>query len=167
MKKLLVLILFLFSFNVAFAQNNLKVPANLAKQYKSEIQKIIDKQVPIALKKCNDYEKEARKIYIKALKNPHDLQKLQQSIMDLEDIEAWTDNGPEMGIYIAVINATEKYIKIKDKVPATGYATTVFNFLYPYLKANNISIKQISRVTSYETQKAEYINTMIKHLRSL
>ncbi len=86
--------------------------------------------------------------------------------MDLEDIQVWVDNEPENMIYFALIDATDKYIRIKDKAPATDFSVTLYNFIIPYLKTNNVNIEKIIKVTDCETKKAKQIGLTIKQLKT-
>ena len=83
------------SFNVCFAQYK-PIPANKSKQYKAEVEQIINEEVPKAYDKIDKTFVEIKEIYQNAAKDPYN-KDLRESL-NTETVTAKFDE-PEFSIY--------------------------------------------------------------------
>lgn len=151
MKKILVL-LFVLVFNalVCFADYK-PIPAEKSKQYKTEVESIINKEVPKAKQEVYEIFSQAKKAY----KN--------KSIEDLHTYDNFIDS-PEFYLHKKIIDVTDKYVAIKSDVPATDFAGAYYDFLYPYYKDNNIDLTKMYELINLCAIKQKEIEQMIQSL---
>lgn len=151
MKKVLVLLLVLV-FNACMCLAEYKpIPADKSKQYKAEVEQIINEEVPKAKQELYKISDQAQKAY----KN--------KSTESLNDLDFLLDS-PEYGIHMKIINATDKYVNIKGDVPATDSAGALYDFLYPYFKDNNIDLTKLYEVINLAGVTQKEIEQMVKAL---
>ncbi len=164
MKKLLILVLCLFSFNVAFAQNLIITPVQKQDNFKKQAMKLIKKETTTRHKEVDEIYSQACAAYNMFLNitNPkaykgHYLDKL-DSYADLID-------QPEFQMHVKLIDLTNKYINIKNEIPATGFSGALYDFITPYLKANGVSISKIDELAVYAGEKQEQIMKFYEQVR--
>ncbi|MBQ8886697.1 MAG: hypothetical protein IJY61_03255 [Candidatus Gastranaerophilales bacterium] len=61
-----------------------------------------------------------------------------------------------------LIDVTANFNDIENKIPATDFAGTLFNFLYPYFKGNNIDYRKYDELTKYASIKIKEIDSMLE-----
>ena len=69
MKKILILFTVLFSFCLSAFAEYKPIPKELSKQYKAEMEKVIKKEYPKAIKNVDKYVKKAKKLHARILKH--------------------------------------------------------------------------------------------------
>ncbi len=137
MKKILIIILFMFFCLPVFAEYK-PIPKELSAQYKKEIEQLIKTQVPISQKNIDNVFRE---------------------------VEAETDEYIKMNIieygieseifyfYMKLIDVTEKYAKIKEFLPGGDSYTDLIKALNPYFKDNGIKTSKIKSFLNYSNKK--------------
>ena len=159
MKKVfLVLLLIIFATVPAFAEYK-PVPENLSKQYKKEIEQIIEKQYPVAIRKTKRIRHEAHKKYLKVLKNKNLYMNYATSNFDI------IINIGEFDLLLKIVDNTDKYVKIKDEdALATDYSGAILDFLEPYFKDNGIETKKLDYLGAFVNAKYKEIIQEQEHL---
>lgn len=154
MKKVLIL-LFVFVFNalVCFAAYK-PIPVEKSKQYKAEVESIINKEVPKAKQEVYDIFSQAQKAY------------KSKSIYTLNDLDLILDS-PEYGIHIKIIDVTNKYVNIKNDVPSTDSAGALYDFLYPYFKDNSVDLTQLTELINLAGKTQKEIDQMTQTLSKI
>lgn len=151
MKKVLVL-LFVLVFNalVCFADYK-PIPADKSKQYKVEVESIINNEVPKAKKEVYKIFAQAQKAY----KNK-----------SIDDLQTYIDfiGSPEFNLHRKIIVITDKYVAIKNDVPATDFAGAYYDFLYPYYTDNNIDLTKMNELINLCGIKQKEIEQMLQSL---
>ena len=151
MKKVLVLFLVLiFNACMCFAAYQ-PIPEDKSKQYKAEVEQIINEEVPKAKQELYKISEQAQKAY----KN--------KSAESLNDLDLLLD-APEYGIHMKIINVTNKYVNIKGDVPATDSAGALYDFLYPYFKDSNINLTKLYEVINLAGETQKEIDQMVQSL---
>lgn len=151
MKKVLVLLIgLLLSVNICFAAYQ-PIPADKSKQYKAEVESIINKEVPKAKQEVYEIFAQAQKAY----KNK-----------SIEELDRYSRiiGTPEFYLYKNVINVTNKYVNIEKDIPATDYEGALYDFLYPYFKDNNVDLRKLDELTNLCGVKDKEIDQMIQSL---
>ena len=115
----------------------------LGKEYKNEINLLLEKEIPKSIKEMDGLLEE-----IENEKDP--LEK--QTIIDLGM------NTILFNFYSKLIDITQKYIDIKKDIPPTGFNVELIIVLYPYLKVNNVNIEKIKSFLDYSEIKETEIN---------
>ena len=148
MKKILIILLFIFFSLPAFAQY-IPVPQEQSRQYKKEIEQVIKTQIPIAKKNIDNVFKE----------------------VELEKDEYMKINIIEYGIeseifyfYMKLINVTEKYAKIKKFLPGGDSYTDLIEALNPYLNDNKIKASEIKSFLNYSNKKQKELEKKYNYL---
>ena len=142
MKKLLNILLIVISIfltSQVFAQYYL-IPANKTEEYRSEINREIEKQYPKIIKQIDNVENE-----IINEKDPFEKERILDMGID----------GILFDFYIILINITEKYIgkgKILDDL-ATDFSGALYGELFPYLMDNKTNISKINYLIDYSNKK--------------
>lgn len=151
MKKVLSLfVCFLLSFNMCFAAYQ-PIPKEKSKQYKIEVENIIVKEVPKAKQEVQEIFVQAQKAY----KNK-----------SIEDLHTYIDfiGSPEFDLHKKIIVITDKYVPIKNNVPATDYEGALYDFLYPYFKDNNVDLTKMHELINLCGEKQKEIERMLQSL---
>lgn len=137
MRNLIILVILFLNINICFA-DTLKVPKQQLKQYQNEMETVISNEASIMRNEVQKIDVKAENLYQLFLQDKNQMKRNLELYNKLEDLEREI-NAPEFYFYLKLIDTTDKYISIKDKVPATGYSGALYDFIYPYLKANKIS----------------------------
>lgn len=134
---LLIVIALLFSF--CFAQTNSQSEYYLGEKYQKEMKETIEKEILKSKKELINLEKQ--------IKNEKD--QIEKQIL--------IDDGANLilfDFYMKLIETTGKYINIEDDILETDFNCDLEIFIYPYLKTNNIDIKNIKKFLD-EIEKRE------------
>lgn len=154
-KKIFIFILLIAIFALSFfffqEANKYKLP----KEYKIEIEKLIDEET---LKTKNEIDKiflEAQEKYIKVINNPKNMNLYMEFATNNYDSYIFT---PEFYLYSDLIEITKKYTNIKDEdIPPTDSSGELYNFLYPYFHNNNIDTEKLDQLSELSISKFKKI----------
>jgi len=137
MKKLFLLICFIFLCLPVFADYK-PIPANLGKQYKAEMESIINKNYSTVISDIDNYYNEVKKTGYEP----------EISIYDLD-----------LFLYADMMKVTqEKYLGVKYNPRGTDCATPAANFLSPYFKDNKVNTEKLIYIKHYAEQKDKMID---------
>lgn len=114
----------------------------LSTEYQKEINQYIEKQIPICTKAIENLPKE-----IEAQKDPID----RQTIVD------WGIDIILFDFYSKMLEITDKYKYISDKVLETDFYGELQKVIYPYLKNNNIDMQKIYSFLMYAYNKQVFL----------
>ena len=141
MKKILIILLFIFFSLPAFAQY-IPVPQEQSRQYKKEIEQVIKTQIPIAKKNIDNVFKE-----VELEKDEY------EKILKIE----YSMDGVLFDLYWNIIDVTEeKYIgknNIRKNLNEGDYSGELFEALIPYLKDNKINASKIYSLIKYAQKR--------------
>lgn len=166
MKKLLVLFcLIIFSLPV-FAEYR-PIPANLSKQYKAEMESMIDKGYPKAIKNVDDYVKRASIYHKRIMKNGY----FSNNQMDVINLGFLYENclpTAELDLYADLMKVTqEKYLGVKYEPIGTDWVGPLEDFLNPYFRDNNVNTKKLVDIAKYESQQGKIVKNYLDEAESL
>ena len=147
MKKIiLVICLFVFFLQPAWADYK-PIPKELSKQYKNEIENLINNRYYSTQQQIDTIYIEAKNMYYK-VKYDNDLY-----------IDFATKNYdtnifiPVFDLLADVISITQKYTEIEEYTPATDFTGVLYDFCLPYFYDNHISISKIDKLSKYARNK--------------
>lgn len=138
MKNFIIILLVLICINVPAFSDYHTFPKDLSLQYKSEIEDIINKEIPLTKHSIKNVLNEAKRE-----KNDYNRQLIIEQGIAINLFE----------FYKKLINATEKYVPINEYLPASDWYGELKKNLDPYLKNNNINVKKINKLLKYAEQK--------------
>lgn len=139
MKKLFLLICFIFLCLPVFAEYK-PIPKELSKQYRVEMEQIIDNGYPQAISYINDYYNEVLKTSF------------------IPEVSIYDAN---LFIYADMMKVTqEKYLKTKYKPCGTDNSVSAAEFLTPYFKDNNVNIEKLIEIDKYAKLTDKKINIL-------
>ncbi len=134
-----------------------KFEKGVQKTYANEIETLISNEIGKSLEEVNVWYLKANTIYAQFLKDKNQMKRNYDFVTTLtlyeEDIAS-----PEFDLYSKLIDITKKYdIFIEDKIPATGFAGTLYDFLIPYFKKNSVNYTKLDELSDDIAIKAEKI----------
>ena len=53
-------------------------------------------------------------------------------------------------LHLSLIDITDKYVSVKENIPITGSSGTLFRYIEPYLKANNVDCSEIYQIFMFQ-----------------
>lgn len=163
MKKIIILIFSIFISMVSCFANNYQVSDEYKTQYKNEIEKTIIREIPKTKKNIDKEVLAANKVYNKALKDNNRTQNIDNYIFIIQDYQRKIEVC-DVNFISLLIDITNKYININDKIPATDYAGTLRDFIYPYFESNNINYEQIYEFENYVAKKILELELYIQNI---
>ncbi len=149
-----IFLIAIFALSFFFFQeaNKYKLP----KEYKIEIENLIDEETPKTKNCIDEYYIKAQNEYLK-IKNAKDTEYLEESVFLIDNYQRGIEVC-EFNMVSMLIEKTENYANIKDKIPPTDFADTLNEFLYPYLDENNINDKKLTEINKYTSTKINEID---------
>lgn len=154
-KKIIILLLLIIVISLSFIFYKKINKYKLPKQYKIEIEKLIDEQTPTTKKEINDIFIEAERKYQKVIKNPKNMNLYMDFATNNYDSYIFS---PEFYLYMDLIKITQKYTKLKDDdIPPTDSSGELYNFLYPYIRDNNINTEKLDQLSDLSESKFKII----------
>lgn len=165
MKKLILIILAILFIVPAFAEYK-PIPEELSKKYKAEMEKIINKKYPKAIKKIDNYIRKANKYYNKILKyGCHSDNNM--NVINLNLMYEF-ESGAMLDIYDKLMEVTqEKYLQQTYNGIGTDYSGPFINYLKPYFKDNNVNTKKIDDINNYESEKYKILKAYNKEVSKI
>ncbi len=147
----------------AFAQYK-PIPENLSIQYKKEMEYIINTEYPKAIKIADGYVKDAKNLRDKILKNGFNL----EDYMNIILISEVCIPSADLDLYAELMKVTqEKYLGIKYQPMGTDCTNPLYEYLYPYIRDNNVNEKKLTKIILYEKKKIKLVEKYVKQVEKL
>lgn len=164
MKKIfLVLFILILTSLSAFAEYK-PIPKNLSKQYKKEMEYIINTEYPKAIKNVDEYIKNAKNLRDNVLKNGFNL----ENYINLTLISEVCIPAADLDLYAKLMKVTqEKYLGTKYQPLGTDSTNPIYEYLYPYIKDNNVNQNKLTKIILYENKQIKIIEEYIKQVEKL
>ena len=150
MKKVILIILAIIFITPAFAEYK-PIPPDLSKKYKAEIEQKINNEYGSTQQKINSIYNEATKDYKKVFKNKETYMDFASSNYDIHIFI------PIFDLLSDLIDITNKYVDIKNEIPATDFSGTLYDFLQPYFDDNKIDTHKIDKLSKNARKKQKRI----------
>lgn len=166
MKKLIVFLCLFFLSIPSWAEYK-PIPKELSKQYKAEVEQIINESYPQVIKNIDTFFKEATSLYKKILKHGY-YSNNQMNVINLTLIYENCIPAAELKLYSTLMQITqEKYIGIKYTPIGTDWVSPIEKYLAPYFKDNNINTKKLNNIIKYENRKNKIVKKYIQNVEKL
>ena len=124
------------------------IPKEKQAEYKAEVEKYIDEQVPIAIQEVEQIREDSHNFYLNVLKDKKLYIDYTSSNFDI------IISTGEFNLLSKIIDITDKYVKIKDEEAlATDYNGAVLDFLSPYFVDNNINTEKLDKLGVFINKK--------------
>ncbi len=163
MKKIVLIILMFLTLPV-FAQNYTITPKEKQAEYKAEIEKAIDIEVPKAKEKINKEVQDLKRLYSKIVNNK--LNNQSQEYYDMVLTQEIVIPFVLAEVYSQIITITSKYKKVTQEFSTDNYAP-LEDEIMPYLNSNNINITKINELKLYISDKNKQIQIYIDKVDQL
>lgn len=166
MKKLFI-IFCLICFSLPCFAEYKPIPKELSKQYKAEMESIIDKGYPKAIRDIDDLVKKATKYHKRIMKNGY-FSNDQMDIINLGFLYEICLPSAELDLYVDLMKVTqEKYLGIEYEPIGTDWVGPYETYLEPYFKDNNINTEKLENISKYELQQGEIVKNYLEEAEKL
>ena len=166
MKKFFVIICLIF-ISLPVRAEYRPIPKELSKQYKAEMEQIINEGYPQVIRNIDKLFKEASTLY-KMVRKYGYYSNHQMNVINLKLIYEICIPTSELDLYSVLIQTTqEKYLGIKYIPLSTDWIGPSENYLKPYFKDNNINTKKLDNIIKYENRKNKTVKKYIQNVEKL
>ena len=164
MKKFIITLLSLLFFCVPAMAEYKPIPENLSKQYKTEMEQIIDEEYPIVIKKIDNEVKDAKRIRDKILESGFNI----EDYINLSLIPETCIPSSDLDLYGKMLKVTqEKYLGMEYKPIGTDSVNPLDDILSPYFRDNNVNRNKLTKILLYENKKIKVVEEYIKQVEKL
>ena len=164
MKKFIITLLSLLFFCVPAMAEYKPIPENLSKQYKTEIEQIIDEEYPIVIKKIDNEVKDAKRIRDKILESGFNI----EDYINLSLIPETCIPSSDLDLYGKMLKVTkEKYLNETYTPIGTDSVNPIDDILSPYFRDNNVNRSKLTKILLYENKKIKIVEEYIKQVEKL
>lgn len=161
MKKIFITLLLLLTVCIpAFAEYKL-IPLNMSKQYKTEIEHIIDSEYDQIIKKIDNLVLECKNLRDKIIQNGFNI----DDYINLTLISEVCIPAADLDLYEHLMKVTqEKYLGLQYEPIGTDTPNPLYEYLYPYIKDNNINENKLTKIILYENKQIKVVEKYIKQV---
>ena len=161
MKKLYITLLLLLTVCIpAFAEYK-PIPLNMSKQYKTEIEHIIDSEYDQIIKKIDNLVFESKNLHDKIIQNGFNI----DDYINLTLISEVCIPAADLDLYTHLMKVTqEKYLGLKYDPIGTDTPNPMYEYLYSYMKDNNVNESKLTKIILYESKQIKIVEKYIKQV---
>lgn len=164
MKKFFLIIYLIFALQIPVFAEYKPIPKNLSKQYKKEIELIINTEYPQVIKNIDKNVKDAKNLRNKIIKNGFNI----EDYINISLIAEVCIPATDLDLYSKLMEVTqEKYLKVKYKPIGTDNTNPLDEFLYPYMQDNNINREKLTKIVDYQNKQILIIEKYIHEVEKL
>ena len=164
MKKIFLVIFLLIITNIPVFAEYKPIPETLSKQYKKEMEQIIDEEYPIVIKKIDNEVKDAKRIRDKILESGFNI----EDYINLSLIPETCIPSSDLDLYGKMLKVTqEKYLGMEYKPIGTDSVNPIDDILSPYFRDNNVNRSKLNKILLYENKKIKIVEEYIKQVEKL
>lgn len=164
MKKFIITLLSLLFFCVPAMAEYKSIPENLSKQYKTEMEQIIDKEYPIVIKKIDNEVKDAKRIRDKILESGFNI----EDYITLSLIPDTCIPSADLDLYGKMLKVTqEKYLGMEYKPIGTDSVNPIDDILSAYFIDNKVNRSKLTKILLYENKQIKVVEEYIKQVEKL
>ena len=164
MKKIFIVILSAFLYCIPAFAEYVPIPKHLSKQYKAEIEQIIDEEYPKVIKNIDNIMLEAKKLHDNILKNGYTI----DEYINLVLIPETNIPTADLDLYAKLLKITqEKYLGIKYIPIGTDSVNAINDILLPYFAVNNVNTNKLTKILIYENKKIKLVEKYIQEVEQI
>mgnify|MGYP001518080751 CR=1 FL=1 len=164
MKKFIITLLSLLFFCVPAMAEYKPIPENLSKQYKTEMEQIIDEEYPIVIKKIDNEVKDAKRIRDKILEIGFNI----EDYITLSLIPETCIPSSDLDLYGKMLKVTkEKYLDETYTPIGTDSVNPIDDILSAYFIDNKVNRSKLTKILLYENKQIKVVEEYIKQVEKL
>ena len=164
MKKIILILCIIFQLVIPVYAEYKPIPETLSKQYKKEMEQIIDEEYPIVIKKIDNEVKDAKRIRDKILESGFNI----EDYINLSLIPETCIPSSDLDLYGKMLKVTqEKYLGMEYKPIGTDSVNPLDDILSPYFRDNNVNRSKLTKILLYENKKIKIVEEYIKQVEKL
>lgn len=164
MKKFIITLLSLLFFCVPAMAEYKPIPENLSKQYKTEMEQIIDEEYPIVIKKIDNGVKDAKRIRDKILEIGFNI----EDYITLSLIPETCIPSSDLDLYGKMLKVTkEKYLNETYTPIGTDSVNPIDDILSAYFIDNKVNRSKLTKILLYENKQIKVVEEYIKQVEKL
>ena len=164
MKKIILILCIIFQLVIPVYAEYKPIPESLSKQYKKEMEQIIDEEYPIVIKKIDNEVKDAKRIRDKILESGFNI----EDYINLSLIPETCIPSSDLDLYGKMLKVTqEKYLGMEYKPIGTDSVNPLDDILSPYFRDNNVNRRKLTKILLYENKKIKVVEEYIKQVEKL
>ena len=164
MKKIILILCIIFQLVIPVYAEYKPIPETLSKQYKKEMEQIIDEEYPIVIKKIDNEVKDAKRIRDKILESGFNI----EDYINLSLIPETCIPSSDLDLYGKMLKVTqEKYLGMEYKPIGTDSVNPLDDILSPYFRDNNVNRRKLTKILLYENKKIKVVEEYIKQVEKL
>ena len=164
MKKFIITLLSLLFFCVPAMAEYKPIPENLSKQYKTEMEQIIDEKYPIVIKKIDNEVKDTKRIRDKILEIGFNI----EDYITLSLIPETCIPSSDVDMYGKMLKVTkEKYLNETYTPIGTDSVNPIDDILSPYFIDNKVNRSKLTKILLYENKQIKVVEEYIKQVEKL
>ncbi len=164
MKKFIITLLSLLFFCVPAMAEYKPIPENLSKQYKTEMEQIIDEEYPIVIKKIDNEVKDAKRIRDKILEIGFNI----EDYITLSLIPETCIPSSDLDLYGKMLKVTkEKYLNETYTPIGTDSVNPIDDILSAYFIDNKVNRSKLTKILLYENKQIKVVEEYIKQVEKL
>ena len=161
MKKLFITLLLLLTVCTPTFAEYKPIPLNMSKQYKTEIEHIIDSEYDQIIKKIDNLVFESKNLHDKIIQNGFNI----NDYINLTLISEVCIPAADLDLYAHLMKVTqEKYLGLKYDPLGTDTPNPMYEYLYPYMKDNNVNESKLTKIILYESKQIKAVKKYIKQV---
>lgn len=140
------------------------IPENLSKQYKTEMEQIIDEEYPIVIKKIDNEVKDAKRIRDKILEIGFNI----EDYITLSLIPETCIPSSDLDLYGKMLKVTkEKYLNETYTPIGTDSVNPIDDILSAYFIDNKVNRSKLTKILLYENKQIKVVEEYIKQVEKL
>lgn len=164
MKKFIITLLSLLFFCVPAMAEYKPIPENLSKQYKTEMEQIIDEEYPIVIKKIDNEVKDAKRIRDKILEIGFNI----EDYITLSLIPETCIPSSDLDLYGKMLKVTkEEYLNETYTPIGTDSVNPIDDILSAYFIDNKVNRSKLTKILLYENKQIKVVEEYIKQVEKL
>lgn len=164
MKNFIITLLLLLLFCIPVYAEYKPIPETLSKQYKKEMEQIINSEYKKTINNIDNHMKDAKRIRDKILKNGFNI----DDYITLSLIPDTCIPSADLDLYGKMLKVTqEKYLGMEYKPIGTDSVNPLDDILSPYFRDNNVNRSKLNKILLYENKKIKIVEEYIKQVEKL
>ena len=164
MKKIFLVIFLLIITSIPVFAEYKPIPETLRKQYKKEMEQIINSEYKKTINNIDNHVKDAKRIRDKILKNGFNI----DDYITLSLIPDTCIPSADLDLYGKMLKVTqEKYLGMEYKPIGTDSVNPIDDILSPYFRDNNVNRSKLTKILLYENKKIKVVEEYIKQVEKL
>ncbi len=137
------------------------MPESLSKEYKAEMEKIIDEEYQKVIQNIDDAVQDIIRLHEKIMKNDHTF----DEYIDIGLIYEIVLPAADLDLYSKMVQVTqEKYLRIKYDILGSSTSLLAAEYLAPYMDNNDVDTRKLLKIGRYESKQLKFAKKYIQEV---